>query len=101
MMARKKGPDVFDDPEEFAATFLYTLEEPTSPRAALAKSLLEELAKGCKTWDDFLARVREAREKKGGAGGQGDDRDRLAALNYLEETAKRLKIEEDEDNQLD
>jgi hypothetical protein len=101
-MPRKKAPEVFDDPEEFAATFLYTQEEPTSPRAALAKSLLEELAKGCTTWDDFLTRVREEREKKkGGAEGQGDDRERLAALNYLEETAKRLKIEEDEDNQLD
>jgi hypothetical protein len=100
-MPRKRAPDVFDDPEEFAATLIYTEEEPTSPRAALAKSIFEELAKGCRTWDDFLARVGEARQKKEGAEGQGNDRDRLAALNYLEETAKRLKIEEDEDNQLD
>jgi hypothetical protein len=100
-MPRKKAPDIFDDPEDFAAAFLYTIGDSASPRAALTRSLLEELARGCTTWDEFLARVHKAREEgetEGEGRGQHEDRDRLATLNYLEETAKQLKIEEDEDN---
>ena len=84
----KKAPEIFDDPEELANAFLNTVQEPVSPEEIRMKYILLVLAKGCTTWKDFIARLKKAKKEE-------KDKNTLASLKYLENTAMHLKGEEE------
>lgn len=80
----KKGPEIFKDPKALRAAFNLSFPEIEGVQAAHAYNLVVELARDCDSWSSFLARVdSESRLTK--------DKNRLAALAYLESKAKYLE----------
>jgi hypothetical protein len=87
-MARKRPPELFSDEQELVKAFRLNYEpDKTGVTTIHSQQLLHQYAKGTTSWNEFLAKVREAKV------GQSDQI-ALSSLHYLEVMAEILEEEE-------